>query len=150
MTRLTPTSGGYDGEDDELYTGVLVSAKIEKSKNAQYPDDQLHVVWEARAGAKADDYLSLKLGNNASTGAPSKLRQMLNALAEHDKADELWFDPDTLEWGYDLDGEDETPAYAKLTPGMTAQFKGENRPSKNGSGTFYKITGYRAPKAKRK
>ncbi len=149
MTRQTAPSGGYDGEDDELYTGVLVSAKIEKSKNPAYPDDQLHVVWEAKQGAKVSDYLSLKLGNNASTGAPSKLRQMLNALGEREKGEELWFDSDTLEWGYDLDGDDTTPAYAVLTPGMTAQFKGENRPGKDG-GNFYKITGYRAPKAKKK
>ena len=144
MARTRPsTATSGDWEDDELYRGVLVSAKIEKSKNPQYPDDQLKVEWEGRQGAKVTDYLGIKLGIGAN--GPSKLRQLLNGIAEKDKLDEVWFDADTLEWGYDLDGDDSTPAFAQLRPGLVVQFRGENKPSSKGEGTYYKITGYKGP-----
>ncbi len=144
MTRLTP-SVGFDGEDDELYTGVLVSAELVTSK--LHPDwlQQLQVEWEARQGATLRDWLPQKPSSN---GNGLRLVNMLNALGEKEKDTELWFDPDTLEWGYDLDGDDSTPAYAVLTPGMALQFKGESV-KKNGA-SRYRITGYRAPKAKKK
>jgi hypothetical protein len=140
MTRITPATDGNPNnmEEDSLYQGVLSSAKKVKSKNAQYPEDQIEVDWELRQGVKQRDWLSLRLGIQAATKQPSKLRQLLNALAEKPKDAELWFDADTLEWGYDLDGDDETPAYAKLTAGMLVNFKGELRDNR------YKITRYAA------
>jgi hypothetical protein len=147
MARQTASSDGNPNklEEDVIYVGVLVTAAKVKSKSAQYPEDQIQIDWEMRQGAKQRDWLSLKLGMNKSTGQPSKLRQLLNALAEKPKDAELWFDADTLEWGYDLEGDDETPAYAVLTPGMVVSFKGELREGK------YKVTRYAAPaKAKAK
>lgn len=145
MARITPTVG-VDLEDDKLYVGTLHSKpKIEKSTNPQYPDDRLVVDWALNMdGGTVRDWLSLKLGVNATNGQPSKLRSMLNAIAEKPKDAELWFDPETLEWGYDLDGDDTTPAYAKLTPGLQVTFKGENRKKSNG-GSRYAITGYKTP-----
>lgn len=141
MARITQ-SAGPDLNDDELYTGVLVSAKFAKSTKDGYAD-QVEVQWELRQGGMLKDWPSVSLGTTTN-GTPSRLRQLLNALVEKPKDEELWFDPDTLEWGYDLDGEDTTPAYAVLKPGLVVSFKGENR--KNAKGELrYKITGYRAP-----
>lgn len=143
MTRLGPPAGGSLGlEDDSTYQGVLVTAKKAKSNKEGYPD-QVVIEWELRQGAILKDYIGLSLGLGP-TKQPSKLRQLLNALAEKPKDEEVWFDVDTLEWGYDMNGEDSTPAYAVLRPGMLVMFKGENR--KTATGTFYKITGYKAPK----
>ncbi len=140
MSRITPASDGNPNnlEEDVAYQGVLVSAKVAKSKNPQYPDDQIEVDWELRQGVKQRDWLPIKVGIQAATKQPSKLRQLLNACAEKPKDAELWFDADTLEWGYDLEGADDTPAYAKLTAGMLVNFKGELRDSR------YKITRYSA------
>jgi hypothetical protein len=147
MARITPGGSPNLGlEDDQLYQGVLLTAKFSKSNKPEYPD-QVLIEWELRQGVKLRDYIGLSLGLQAATKKPSKLRQLLNALAEKPADDELWFDADTMEWGYDLDGDDSTPAYAALTPGMVVQFKGENR--KTDKGTFYKVTGYKAPKGSR-
>ncbi len=144
MTRTTSTSAQDFGlKDDELYQGVLVSAAFVKSKKPDYPD-QILCKWELRQGAVLFDYVGISLGITAGTKQPSRLRQLLNALAEKDKSAELWFDPATLEWGYDLDGDDSTPAYAVLTPGMLVMFKGENRKGNDGV-TRYKVTGYKQP-----
>jgi hypothetical protein len=140
MTRTTSASDGNPNhlEEDVLYPGVLVSAKRVKSKNPAYPNDQIEVDWEMRQGAKQRDWLGISVRIVKATGQPTKLRQLLNALAEKSKEDELWFDADTLEWGYDMDGDDTTPAYAVLTPGMTLTFKGDIVDGR------YKITGYKA------
>jgi hypothetical protein len=144
MTRTTAAAdAGFQGEDDELYYGVLVYAKFVKSKIDGYAD-QIEVEWELRQGAKVRDWPSVAVGQR-SDGTIAKLRQMLNALAEKAKDAELWFDADTLEWGYDLDGDDTTPAYAKLTPGMVVSFKGEMRKDKQGV-MRYRVTGYKAIK----
>jgi hypothetical protein len=129
-------------EDDSVYQGVLLTAKKAPSNKEGYPD-QVVIEWELRQGAILKDYIGLSLGLTAAK-QPSKLRQLLNALAEKPKDAEVWFDVDTLEWGYDMNGEDSTPAYARLTPGMAVMFKGENR--KTDKGTFYKVTGYKAPR----
>ena len=146
MTRQTASeSKPLPFEDDEYYKATLKAFKIEASKNPKYPDDQLKV--ELMHGEHSfGDYLGLKLGMR-SDGSIAKLRQLLNALAERPKDEELWFDPDTLEWGYDL-ADDSTPAHAKLTVGMAVMFKGERRQS-NGK-SFYRVTGYKsAAKAKK-
>ncbi len=148
MTRTTTTKAPPppdDVEDDEYYRGVLISAKKVKSTNPQYPDDQIEVVWEGRQGWKPKDWIAIRLGVNASTGSPSRLRQLLNAAAEKPKDTELWFDAETLEWGYDLDGDDSTPAFAKLEPGkIVIMFKGDVRDGK--AGKIYKFTGYKQAK----
>lgn len=152
MTRTKPSNGsGPDLEDDELYRGVLVRAKKIRSKIEGYAD-QIEVEWELKQGAKLRDWPSVAVGMQRD-GTIAKLRQMLNALGERDKGEELWFDADTLEWGYDLDGDDTTPAYAKLTPGMVVMFRGENvlKPTAdNPKRSVYKITSYRSAAAKAK
>ena len=137
MARLTASADGNPNglEEDAVYRGVLVTAKKVKSKNPQYPEDQIEVDWELNQGVTQRDWLAIRLGVSQSTKLPSKLRQMLNACAERPKDVELWFDPDTLEWGYDVDADDSGP-YANLTPGMVVNFKGELRDDK------YKITRY--------
>lgn len=128
-------------EDDQQYVGVLVSAKVVKSKIEGW-QPQLEVDWELRQGAKLRDWLGL--GLTLPNKQPTKMRELLNAIAEKPKGEDLWWDADTLEWGYDVDGVDTTPAYAKLTPGMTVSFVGENRKDKAGV-KRYKVTGYRSP-----
>lgn len=150
MTRQKPSNGsGSNGEwvDDELYRVVLAGVKSVTGKWGP----QLELEWEGKQGAKVRSWVGKKV-NPRSDGSPSTLVQLLNAIAERDKADELWFDPDTLEWGYDLDGDDSTPAFAKLREGLVVQIRGENVPSsKDLERTFYKITGYKSPtKAQRK
>lgn len=141
MARTTPSTVVDLGlEDDEPYVGLLVSAEFKKSNKADYPD-QVLVKWELRQGGILWDYIGISLGLQAATKQPSKLRQLLNALAERPKDAEVWFDGGTLEWGYDL-GSAVSPAYAVLTPGMAVTFKGEKR--KSGDGTMrYKVTGYK-------
>jgi hypothetical protein len=140
LTRLTPdTTPQVDLEDDQLYRAVLVRFSIAKSKNPAYPDDRLEVELEGKQGLKMRDWIGLKLGER-SDGSVSKLRQLLNALAEKPKDAEVWFDPSSFEWGYDM--REGSAAYATLTPGMVLNFKGENQ--KKGDKTYYRITGYRA------
>lgn len=124
MARTTAASDGNPNglEEDVPYSGVLLSAKVAKSKKEGYPD-QIEVDWELKQGAKQRDWLGISLGISKATGLPSKLRQALNAMAEHAKDADLWFDPETLEWGYDMEKND-SPAYAKLAPGMAVAFKG--------------------------
>ncbi len=134
-------------EDDEIYRGVLVYAKRVKSKKEGW-SDQIEVEWELRQGAKLRDWMAIYVGLRKD-GSVAKLQQMLNALGEKGKGEELWFDADTLEWGYDLDGDDSTPAFAKLAPGLVVSFVGENRPDKN-KVMRYRITAYRAVKGAKK
>jgi hypothetical protein len=142
MTRTTSQGGGFKGEDDKLYAASIKSAVIVKSDNPKYPDDQLKLTLLNGGSDEVVDYLSIKLGIRAD-GSVSKLRQLLNALAEKERDAEVWFDKDTLEWGYDM--REGTAAYGALTlPGLAVSFKGENR--KNAKGSYYKITGYRSAK----
>lgn len=146
MTRVTPASPviDYHLNDDEFYTGVLASAKFEKSKKPEYPD-QIVVEWELRGGVKLRDYIGISLGLQAATKQPSKLRQLLNALGEQPKDGEVWFDPESLEWGHDM--EPGSPAYGKLAAGMAVQFKGEKRKGNDGQ-ERYKVTGYRSDRGR--
>ncbi len=153
MTRTKPTSSaGFEGEDDEFYTGVLVSAKRIKSKIAGY-DDQIEVTWETKQGGSVRDWLAIFVGTKKN-GTVALLAQLLNALAGKGKEEELWFDGDTLEWGYDLDGDDTSPPFAALTAeggmiGKPVQFKGENvlKPTATDPKRHvYKITSYKAKK----
>jgi hypothetical protein len=142
MARLKPGTGDSLAlDDDQTYQGVLISAKVAPSKVEGWKP-QLEVEWELRQGAKLRDWIGL--GLTLPNSQPTKLRLLLNALGEKPKDEELWFDPDTLEWGYDLDGDDSTPAYAALRPGLVVMFKGENRANPKG-GSYYRITGYRSP-----
>jgi hypothetical protein len=151
VARTKPTTTvGFQGEDDEWYTAVLLSAKKAKSKIEGY-SEQIEVDWETKQGGKMRDWLAIFVGVKKN-GQVAILRQLLNALAEKGKDEELWFDADTLEWGYDLDGDDTTPAFAVLTPGMALQFKGENvlKPTAaDPKRHVYKITGYKVLKAKK-
>ncbi len=152
MSRTKPAAApvDLDLEDDEVYRGVLVSAEKVKSRFEDAlgkPKWQIKSVWELRQGAKLTDWCDITVSMGPGN-VPSKLRQMLNALGEKGKGEELWFDTDTLEWGYDLDGDDSTPAFANLRPGLVVSFIGENREDSKGV-KRYKITGYRAIKAKK-
>ena len=134
--------------DDEPYIGVLVSAKVVPSKTEGWAD-QLEVDFELRQGGAQRDWLPLNLTTKA--GTPSKLRQLLNAIAEQPKDTACWWDPDTLEWGYDVDTAD-SAAYAQVNKcvGMMVQFRGENRKNKVGV-MRYNIAAYKmAPGTNRK
>ena len=146
MARTT-ASVTLDLEEDKPYKGTLRKAAdgpwIQTTKDGQYAGQQQLVVdWELNLDAgRVRDWVGIKLGDNVSTGKPSKLRQMLNALAEKPADTEVWFDADTLEWGYDVDDPKSAP-YAKLTEGMEVMFKGEYRKNKAGR-RRYAITGYK-------
>lgn len=146
MARVSPaTTLDLGLKDDEVYQGLLDSVEFKPTKKEGYPD-QLLVKWELRQGIVLWDYVGISVGQRRD-GTVSKLRQMLNALGEKPKQTELWFDPEKMEWGYDLDGDDSTPAYARLTRGMLVMFKGENRKGNDGQ-MRYRVTGYKAPTAK--
>ena len=141
MTRTTAAPPGPQLNDDEFYLGALKPGfKIEKSKVEGW-DPQLMVEWELKQGATIRDYISLRLGT-ATNGKPAKLRQLLNALAEKPKDAELWFDSDTLEWGYDM--APEAPAWGVLTEGLAVQFRGALRPAGKDGIRRYRIDGYRS------
>ena len=143
MTRQTSSGEPDLGlEDEEPYIGVILSAKV-------VPPTKLHPDWspsvevdfELRQGGKLRDWVPTYL--NVKGGGPSKLRQLCNAIAGEPKDAEMWFDPDTLEWGYDLDSET-SAAYLTLIKavGLPVQFRGETPKDKR-----YRITSYRkAPK----
>ena len=147
MTRVKPSDNPpIDLEDDEWYRAVLVSAKRAPSKKEGYKD-QIEVEWEGRQGLKLRDWIAIAVGQTKD-GTPSRLRQLLNALAEKPRAEELWFDPDSLEWGYDLEGDDSTRPEAKITEGMVVLFTGSTREI-NGKDR-YRISGYKSAGAKAK
>jgi hypothetical protein len=143
MTRTT-SEQGPELVDDEPYAGVLLSAKVVPSKQEGWAP-QIELDFELRQGGKLRDWVPTYL--NVKGGAPSKLRQLLNAIAGESKDEACWFDPDTLEWGYDLE-DDSSPPFLALhkAVGMAVQFRGE-KPAKD---KRYRITSYRMLDSKRK
>ena len=140
MTRQTASPAGPQLNDDEYYVGVLKVAKVEPSKIKGW-DPQLMVEWELSQGATLRDYIAIRLGIGKD-GKPSKLRQLLNVLAEKPKDAELWFDDESLEWGYDMAAG--AAAFAVLHEGLAVQFRGAMRPPDGKGVRRYKIDGYRA------
>jgi hypothetical protein len=117
------TSIFSDLKDEEPYLGVLAGVKNVKSKKEGW-SDQLEIDFELRQGGKLRDWMGY--GLTTKDKKPSRLRQLLNAIAEKPKATDCWFDADTLEWGYDLLN-DKDPAYSRLSAcvGMVVEFRGE-------------------------
>ncbi len=143
MTRQT-SEQGPELVDDEPYIGVLLSAKVVPSKQEGWAP-QIEVDFELRQGGKQRDWVPTYLNTKAK--GPSTLRQLLNAIAQRPKDDELWFDPETLEWGYDLEDDSSAPFLAlHKAVGMAVQFRGE-KPAKD---KRYRITSYRMLDSKRK
>ena len=149
MARTT-ASVTLDLEEDKPYKGTLrkpegtgiVKGWFSKGNEEYGTDLRLTIDWELNLDAgRVRDWVAIKLGDNVSTGKPSKLRQMLNALAEKPPETEVWFDDETLEWGYNMD-DPKSAAYARLTEGMEVMFKGEYRKNQKG-GRRYAITGYK-------
>lgn len=151
MTRTTAGERIDLGlEDDRPYRASLRKPKegwLQESNGKYGKRMQLVVEWDLGRGdgIPLRDWIGLTL-NPTAAGIRSKLHRLLNALAEKPADTEVWWDPDTLEWGYDL--ADGTPAYAKLTEGMTIILKGENGKNDKGQALF-RVTGYR-PAAKAK
>ena len=145
MTRTKgPNRTDLGLEDDHPYRGILHKPAEGwlQLGDPKYGDaKRLVVEWEISNGKTVRDWMSQSVGMTAAN-KPSKLRQLLNALAENPTDAELWWDPDSLEWGYDLE-RDDSPAYAQLAEGMAVVFKGENRKNQKGQPT-YRITGYKS------
>jgi hypothetical protein len=149
MTR-TVASSNVDLEDDKPYRAILHKPTGEGitrgwysvSTNPQYPGERLVIDWELHdvRDVRIRDWISIKLGANPSTGKPAKLAQLLNALAERPADTALWFDPETHEWGYEMDPG--TPAYARLASGFEVMLKGEMRKLPKG-GSAFRVTGYK-------
>lgn len=132
-------------EDDVNYRGSLRKPKegwLQKG-DPKY-GDALRLVVDLDIGRKdgrtVRDWMSQSVQAQPN-GKPAKMRQLLNGLAERPAETELWWDAETLEWGYDM--KPNSPAYAHLAEGMTVLFKGENRPNGKGQSS-YRITGYKA------
>jgi len=139
MTRTT--SQFAELKEDEPYLAVLASAKVVPSKKEGWAD-QVELDWELRQGGKLRDWVGYSL--TAKDKKPTKMRQLLNAIAEKPKGTDCWFDSETLEWGYDL--EDGSPAYAALNAcvGMVVEFRGEIVNDR------YRVTSYRTAPGKGK
>src|SRR6266702_2892040 len=104
-------------EDDQPYRGSLRKPKegwFQKGDPKYGDKERLVVDWDIgrKDGIRVRDWMSQAIGQTAA-GKPSKMRQLLNALAEKPAETELWWDAETREWGYDLDN-DNSAAYAVL------------------------------------
>lgn len=66
------------------------------------------------------DWISMRLGRQQN-GQVSKLRMLLNAIAQQPEATEIaWFDDESLEWSYDGDS-----AFAKVEEGFEVIVRGK-------------------------
>jgi hypothetical protein len=156
MARITPSSGSTLDltalDDDEPYRGILRKPKdgwfsegdLQYSKTG-VPERRLTVDWEIENGETIRDWIGLRLGINNKNGQVSKLRMLLNALSEKPRDTWLWFDPETLEWGYD---EAQKVADNKLIEGMEVVFRGVKGKKQDGKTDKYTVQKYQAPKAK--
>ena len=137
MTRQT--SQFSDLKEDEPYFAIIQIAKVVPSKKEGWAP-QVEVDLELRQGGKLRYWIGF--GLTSKDKKPTKMRQLLNAIAEKPKATDCWFDPDTLEWGYDL--EEGSAPYANLIKcvGLVVEFRGEIVNER------YRVTSYRtAPKS---
>lgn len=136
MTRQTSIFS--DLKEDEPYLAVLVAAKVVPSKKEGWAP-QIEIDWELRQGGKLRDWVGF--GLTSKDKKPTKMRMLLNALAEKPKATDCWFDPDTLEWGYDMEEDSRPEASLIKCVGLVVEFRGEIVNER------YRVTSYRtAPK----
>ena len=147
MPRITPTSGSgiiHPLEDDEPYVGSLswpTDGPWSESTLNGKTSTQLTVDWVCEDGNRVRDWIGLRLGKSSKTGQVSKLRMLLNSLADKPRDTPVsFFDTDTLEWGYD-----DNKAFAKLREGLVVVFRGINGKKVDGSDKFT-VQKYQAPK----
>lgn len=143
MARITPSSGSTIDlttlEDDEPIHGILKKPKDGwfTQGSAEYGgEDRLTIDWELEDGETIRDWVSLRLGKSTKTGQVSKLRMLLNALGEKPRDSWVWFNNETLEWGYDEQDIAMKNPYAKVTEGLEVIFRGVHGTKQDGSGKF--------------
>jgi len=138
--RITPSSRTVNVtiEPDEFYE-VTLKALATSTGSAQYGGElQLQVDWEYEDASEVRDWISLRLGKQQN-GTVAKLRQLLNSIAGKPYDTEIaWFDSDTMEWGYEKDGD----AFDKLTEGRSCLARGIRGTKEDGQPTF-KVDAYR-------
>ena len=108
---------------------------------------RLEVTWEMAddSDVTLKDWLGVTL-NPMADGRVSKLRQLLNAIAQRPKDTQVsWFDDEDYSWSYDGDTPDCT-----LTVGLEAVMRGESRERSDGQGKRFSITSYQSAKSEKK
>src|SRR5258707_13663330 len=119
MTRQTASTNGFSGKDDFPYQATLVKPEngwLQESDGQYGKRMQLVVDFEVD-GETVRDWFGLTLKPTPG-GEESKLRRLLNALAEKTDDEEPWWETSSLEWGYDHSSGN-TPAYAHIEAGLT-------------------------------
>ena len=150
MTRITPgaTVDLTQLEDQEPYKVRIKEVRdIEEREYEGKTHRRIPIVWELADDPDVTllDWFGLTL-NNQGNGQISKLRQLLNAIAQRPKDTPIqWFDDDDNSWSYDGVNPD-----CALTIGLEVILRGESRDRKDGQGRRFAITSYQAAKSEKK
>lgn len=132
MSRVTPDSTpGPDLKDFEPYGVTLASLPTIGAGGAEWGSKpRAELTWRLDGNEDPDDTLKDWAGitlKPTTDGAPSKLSELLNALAGKPATTKVaWFDDVTFEWGYETDG----AAFSRLCEGLPATIRGKKKLNK--------------------
>lgn len=136
----------------EGYRARLADINWSRTRPEYGDEKRLVLDWElVDLGGSVRDYLNLKLGRQQS-GQVSKLRQLLNALAERSETAEIaWFNDDEgdeagenpLCWGYEGSGVPER----RLHAGIEVSVRGKLVERSDGQGRRYQVEVYESASA---